>query len=516
MEGGADFDLLPQSFLALGIFPVRPRLPTRKMRYLLSAALSICYASQNMSSPTGLKRTIGLRDLTLFYIVVSLSVRWTATAAAAGASILVIWVAALACFFIPLAGCVMELSSRYPQEGGLYIWTREAFGDFSAFLAAWTYWMSNVPYYPGVLYFGAASVLFAFGPHGESLAKNPHYYIGFAVVWLAVITLLNILGANVGKWLNNVCSLGVFIPLGAMIALGAVSYWRFGPVVQFTRTSLLPHWSLRNAIFWSTVFYAFAGAEAGSAMGDEIRNPRRIIPFAILVAGSVLAIGYIAGSAALLTALPGQAVSGPDGFLNGIRALSTHLGVGWLLPTMALLVGLNAVGSAAANLSSTSRLPFVAGIDHYLPSAFGRIHPRFRTPWVAIGTYGLAGMCVAFLGQAGTSVYGAYEVLVSMAVLTTFLPYLYVFAAMIRVQGRATGLEVRRVPGGRPVATALALLGLASTVATIIFSLVPSQDDPHPLLGMAKLLGSTTVMVGAGVAVFLAARSRAPAKLERV
>jgi amino acid transporter len=461
-----------------------------------------------MTATTELKRTIGFRDLTLFYVVSGLSVRWTAMAAAAGPSILVIWAVALLCFFLPLAGCVMELSSRYPQEGGLYVWTREAFGDFSGFIAAWTYWMSNLSYFPSVLYFAAASVLFASGARGQALAASPGYFIGFSVAWLALITLLNIVGVNAGKWLNNVSSLGSLLPLSAVIVLGALSYWRFGAATHITAASLTPHLSLRNAIFWSSVFFAFAGMESGSAMGDEIRNPRRVIPLAILAGGSIMAIGYIAGTASLLVVLPGSALSGPDGFVNGIRNLSAHLGMGWLLAPLALLVGLNGVGGAASQLSSGSRLPFVAGIDRYLPSVFGRIHPQFKTPWVAIGIYGLAGAAMALLGQAGTSVRGAYDVLVGMAVLTQFLPYLFVFSAMIRVQGRATESDVRRVPGGRPVAIALASLGLASTVLTIVLSTIPDADDPHPALAVVKVIGATALLVGAGVLVFLVAASR--------
>jgi amino acid transporter len=466
-----------------------------------------------MPSPE-LKRTIGLRDLTLFYVVSTLSVRWVASAAAAGPSILIIWIAALICFFIPLAACVMELSSRYPQEGGLYIWAQEAFGDFFGFIVAWTYWMCNLPFFASVLYFSAASVLFAFGPHAQALAATPDYHIGFAVACLALITLLNVLGVNAGKWLNNVCAFGTLIPLSAAILLGAFSYWRFGPAIHLTAASLAPHWSLNNASVWSTVFFAFVGVESGSAMGDEIRNPRRVIPYAILAGGAVLAIGYIAGTASLLMALPSQAVGGPDGFVDGIRAFSTRMGVAWLLAPIALLVGLNGVGGAAAALSSTSRLPFVAGIHHYLPSAFGRIHSRFRTPWVAISSYGLAGMCVALLGQAGTTVRGAYDVLVSMAVVATFLPFLFVFAAMIRVQSRTTEKDVRRVPGGRPVAIALAAVGLTSTLLTIALAVVPSEDDPHPALAVAKIVGGTMVLIGAGVIVFLVARFKQHSRSE--
>jgi amino acid transporter len=459
-----------------------------------------------MPEPPALKRGIRFRDLVLFYVVVVLSVRWTASAAAAGPSILIVWIAALFCFFIPLAASVMELSSRHPEEGGIYIWTREAFGDFSGFICAWTYWMSNLPFFAGVLYFGAASALFAFGTRAHSLNGNPLYYIAFAVFWLAFITVLNIRGVDAGKWLNNIGALGSLVPLTVLVLLAAVSYWRFGAATHITRASLVPHWSLDNAVFWSSVFFAFSAVEAASAMGDEIQNPRRAIPWALLVGGCILAVGYIGGTAALLSALPSEAVGGPDGFVNGIAQLAGRLGLGWLLAPMALLVALNAVGGAAANLSSTARLPFVAGVDRYLPPAFGRIHPRYRTPWVAIAVYGAAGIIVALLGQAGTTVRGAYNVLVSMSVISLFIPYLFLFSAMIRMQSRPAAPEARRVLGGRPVAIALASIGLISTAATIILSAIPGADETNKPLAVAKVLGGTAALVGLGVAVFLFSR----------
>jgi amino acid transporter len=461
-----------------------------------------------MASHPALKRGIRFRDLVLFYVVVVLSVRWTAAAANAGPSILVVWVAALFCFFIPLAASVMELSSRYPEEGGIYVWTREAFGDFSGFLCAFIYWMSNLPFFAGVLYFGAASALFAFGPHAQALQGSPLYHVVFAIFWLAVITLLNILGVDAGKWLNNIGALGSLLPLTVLILLGAASLLRFGPAIHVTAASLTPHWSLNNAVFWSNVFFAFSAIEAASAMGDEIQNPRRNVPLALLVGGCILTIGYIGGTAALLFTLPSQAVAGPDGFVNGIALMAGRLGFGWMLAPMALLVALNAVGGAAANLSSTARLPFVVGVDRYLPSAFGWVHPRFRTPSVAIAVYGAAGMIVVLLGQAGASVRSAYEWLVSMSVISLFLPYLFLFSALIRLQSRPAAPEVRRVPGGKPVAIALACVGLASTAITIVLSVIPAGDETNKPLAVAKVLVATCVLVGLGVGMFVVGRIR--------
>jgi amino acid transporter len=469
----------------------------------------LCYPPTHMASTPALKRGIRFRDLALFYVVVALNVRWTSTAAAAGPSILVIWVAALTCFFIPLAASVMELSSRHPEEGGIYVWTRTAFGDFTGFVAAWMYWMSNLPFFAGVLYFGAASVLIAFGPRAEHLNSSPLYFMGFAAFWLAVIIVLNIRGVNAGKWLNNICSIGSLVPLCLLMMMAAVSWMRFGPATPFTAASMTPHWSLDNAVFWSGVFFAFGGVEAASAMGDEIQNPRKTMPWAILVGGTVVTLGYIGGTMALLVALPSDAVSGLQGFVNGVQTLTAKLGLGWMLVPMALLVGVNSVGSTAANLSSTSRLPFVAGIDHYLPPVFGSIHRRYRTPWVAIAVYGLASVLVAILGQMGTSVRGAYDVLVSMAVISYFIPYLLLFATMIRLQWEPAGPNVRRVPGGKPVAIALGMVGLVATATTIVLSLFPGADQPDKLMAVVKVVGATLVQLGLGVAIFIAERRRA-------
>ena len=462
-----------------------------------------------MATIPALKRGLRFRDLVPLYVVLVLSIRWTAQAATAGPSILIVWVAALFFFFIPLAASVMELSSRHPEEGGIYIWTREAFGDFSGFLCAFTYWMSNLPYFAAVLYFGAASALFAFGPRAQFLASNPAYYIVFAVIALALITLLNIVGVDVGKWLNNIGAIGILLPLGVLLLLALASWFRFGPVLHPFAADFVPHWSLDNAVFWSSVFFAFSAIESISAMGDEIENPRRTIPWALLVAGCILAIGYIGGTAVFVFALPAQAVGGPDGFVNGIHLLAERLGMGWMLAPMALLVALNAVGGAAGNLCAAARLPFVVGMDRYLPPAFGWIHPRYRTPWVAIGVYGVSGMIVAVLSQAGTSVRGAYNVLVSMSVISLFLPYLFLFSAMIRLQSRPAPVEAQRVPGGRPVAIILATLGLISTAATIMLSVIPGAEETNKPLAVAKVLGATALLIGAGVLLFIVARIKA-------
>jgi glutamate:GABA antiporter len=448
-----------------------------------------------------LKRELGFRDVILFYIVSGLSLRWIATAAATGQSAIAVWVLAFFAFFLPLAGSVLELSSRYPQEGGLYVWTREAYGEFAAFMAAWTYWMSNLPFFAAVLYFAASSLLFV-TPGAQHLADTNSYFLVFTISMLVLITVLNVLGLGLGKWLNNLGGVGMALPVLILIVLGLLSFSRFGSATHFTLQGAIPHAHLKDLIFWSTIFFAFSGCECASFMGEEIKDARRVVPRALMIAGALITAGYIAATVAMLVALPSNRISGLGGFMTAIDFLCRRLDTAGLIAPVAILVGISSVGAAAAYLSATARLPFVAGINHYLPSVFGRIHPRWKTPYVAVISYGLAGILFALLSQAGTSVKGAYDTLVSMTVITYFIPYLFLFAAMIRLQSRPSPHDAIRLPGGKRFAIPLACMGFFSTTAAILLSMVPAEDERNPAAALFKIVAMTLVLLLAGYAVY--------------
>src|SRR5882757_5773669 len=133
-------------------------------------------------------RVMGFADLLLFYVVTGLSLRWIATAASNGPSSIVIWIGAWLCFYIPLALAVIELSSRYPQEGGLYAWSKRSFGDFAGYISAWSYWACNLPYFPTVLYFAAGNALYVRHDSLGHLERNPTFYIVFALLALSAAT----------------------------------------------------------------------------------------------------------------------------------------------------------------------------------------------------------------------------------------------------------------------------------------------------------------------------------------
>ena len=458
-----------------------------------------------------LRRVLTFRDLFLFYIVTGFSLRWIATAAAAGPSAIVIWVIAALGLFVPLVFTVLELSSRYPEEGGLYVWSKRAFGPFAAFMTGWTYWGSNLPFFPALLYFAAANALFIGGASWQALAGNSTYFIAVAMTGLALAVTLNVVGLDVGKWLNNVGALASWIPAAALIVLGAISWRSVGSATPMPASAFVPSTSLKDVIFWSTIAFAFGGVESASTMGDEIRDARRNVPRAILAAGAVMTVLYITATLSVLLALPQQQITGLQGIAQALQTVTARVGGAWLMAPLAACVTLNAVGGVGGWFAATARLPFVAGLDRFLPEAFGRLHPRWRTPYVALLVQAAIAALFIFLGQAGTSVRGAYDVLVSMSIIAYFIPFLYIFAAMIVLQREPAGPEVMRVPGGRPAAVALASLGFTTTAISIVLACVPPDEEPNKLLAVGKIVGASLALVAIGAVVYFlgARRSRA-------
>jgi amino acid transporter len=452
---------------------------------------------------------LGLRDVVLFMVIAGSNLQWVATAAASGPSSLVVWVLGGLAMFLPLSVCVAFLASRIPDQGGLYVWSKTAFGPFAGFMAGWTYWTANLPYLPGLLYFAAGSLLFSSGGHDPSAVGSPVFFIGFALGGLGLGVFLNVRGLGVAKWLNNAGGIARWFTIVVLAGLGLAIWWRFGAATAINRHTLIPGRRLADVIFWSTIALAWTGPEAAAFMGGEIHEPRRTVPIALAIAAPMIAAIYLIGTLSVLVVVPREHTSALYGVMEAIQGAAGRLDLAWLVPISAVCVSLSCVGSVGAWLGATARIPFAAGIDSYLPKSFARLHPRYGAPTVAIVSQALiAGVC-AVLGQAGTSVKGAYDVLVDMTVITTLLPFIMLFGAAIRLSGGPRVPGEIRLPGGRITLVVCSLVGLATTVGAIALALIPPPDEVNPTLAVLKVVGMSAVLLLAGTAVYLTGKARA-------
>src|SRR3954470_15567168 len=257
-----------------------------------------------------LVRALRLRDLVLFNLVAVLGLRHLAVAAKYGPSSLVVWLIAAVFFFVPQGLAVIELSSRFPKEGGIYFWTKHALGEGHGFLCGWCYWINNVLYYPNLLISAAVIATFIFGKSASGLSDNWTYVLPVTLGTLWIATLINIVGLGTGKWLQNSGGVGTYIPGLILILLGVYGAMTAPPANELSLATLKPDLNNLPALnLLASIAFAFAGLELASTMGDEVENPRRNLPRSIFISGPFIAIVYVLGTAAVLWQLPNKNIN---------------------------------------------------------------------------------------------------------------------------------------------------------------------------------------------------------------
>ncbi|MBD3335085.1 MAG: amino acid permease [Candidatus Eisenbacteria bacterium] len=465
-----------------------------------------------------LERVMGLRDLVLFNIVAIVGLRWVALAAAAGPSALTLWVLALFVFFIPQGMAVARLGSAFPREGGVYVWTREAFGSRHGFIAGWCYWANNVIYYPTLLVAIAGFATFIGGDVTRSLEGNSLYIVAFslAVLWIALG--LNILGLRTGRWVHNLGALSTWIPATLLILFGLVAFWRFGSATAFHLERFLPGLEGRDTIsFFAEICFAFAGLELVAVLGDEIRDPRRNLHRGMILAGVVIAAVYLLGTAAILVALPRSEVSIITGVLQAIDAVGSRVGVEGLGSLMALLMVLGGLGGVGAWLGGSARILFVAGLERYLPPALGRVHPRWGSPHVALLVQGFVATAFIILSSLGAGPQEIYHVLVDTTIIVYFIPYVYIFLSLIRLDPAlrrrgalpADGSQALvDLPGKAWGSWIFGGLGFAAVALSIVLALVPPAGMERPALHILKVSAGTAFFIVAALVIYERGRRR--------
>jgi amino acid transporter len=450
---------------------------------------------------------MGLADVTLFMVTAGCSLQWTATAAATGPSSLIVWLFGVVGMFLPISVSVVFLSAAYPEEGGLCSWTQRAFGPFAGFMTGWTYWSGTLAFLPSVLYFSAGSALLSLP--GNSGNASPTYFIGFSIVVTLGAAMINVRGLAKAKWLNGAGAVARWLGIMLLMALALVTWRRFGSATAIDRHTIVPSFRLADVIFWTTLAFAFTGPEAASFMDAEIRDPRKTIPRALALAAPMIAAVYIVGTACILFAIPPERAAGVYGAIEAIRAAAGRLDLAWLIPLGGACIVIDRIGSMCLWIGALARLPTSVGVDRYLPKRFTKLHPRFGTPAFAIWTQAVVIALLVILGQSGTSVRGAYNVLIEMMIVSSLAPFLFLFGAAVKLSAGEGMVGRTGIPGGRATIVAVALIGIATTIASMAVSFVPPPDEEHPILAVVKIGGLTAVLLVGGAALYAAGSFRA-------
>jgi glutamate:GABA antiporter len=445
-------------------------------------------------APPHLIRALGRRDLVLLFVVAVFNLNVVPSIAANGGVTVWLWIISLLLFFWPQGIAVIELAHRYPGEGGVYLWAKEVFGDFHGFLSGWCYWTNNFFYVPTVLLYFVGVSVFVAGPRHQNLAENRLFTISVFVLLTALLVILNIRGLGVGKWINNVGGIGTFVAAAVLIGLGLVVFLRHGTTLTASDFRIPPDpRSVLNA--FGTICFGLVGLELASVMGDEVKDPRRTLPGAVAWGGVISGSLYVGATLVVLASVGKKDISALQGVVQAVAHLSGELSISWLMPIFAVVLAVSIAGIASAWIGGVARIPFVAGLDSYLPSWLGRLHPRYATPYAALLTHATISILLTVLFAAfADRVKEVFQVLLGAAVVLQLVPFLYVFAALVKLSSRTS---FQKGFYSRTFLLVTGSIGLLTTILGIVLELVFRPEGFGSLVRWdIEVFGATMLFVG--------------------
>ncbi|MBI3844788.1 MAG: APC family permease [Planctomycetes bacterium] len=459
-----------------------------------------------------LKRELGLWDLVVLNVVAVVGPRWLAKAAAAGPSSLVLWALAVVLFFGPQVFVVLELTRRYPEEGGLYQWIKRAFGPSHGFVSGWCYWTNNVTYFTTLLASVAGGLAFLWPTHADRLKDSGPFVCGVSLAILWLIAWLSIRGLRPEKRLHTVGAWATWLPIFGLMALGAVAFAKNGSANRIDASTIKPDLaSLPSLVFFSNLCFAMAGFEMAPTLAGETRDPARTIPRATWIAGGLITVVYVGGTAAILVGIPQAKIDKVSGLVQGVQTLGND----WLGWAAALLLAIAGAGGVGAWLAGCSRVAYVGGVDRALPKSFGAMHSRHGTPYGAI--LWITGITTVFIATGFfVEKFGDwYDQLNSLTILVYFIPYLYLFVAFVVLILRERDFASARLGAKPAIAIPVAATGFLTTLGACVLAVVPDSSvaPADRLGGVLKILGGVALFVGTGLVIlFLSRRARSTAE----
>ena len=288
---------------------------------------------------------LGVFSLAMINVAAIVSLRGLPAESVYGLSSACYYLFAALFFLIPVSLVAAELTTGWPQKGGVFRWVGEAFGTRAGFLAIWLQWIQTTIWFPTVLTFAAVSIAFI-GPNqawDTALSSNSIYVlcIVLAVYWLA--TFLNLGGMRssgaITKW---GALLGTVIPAALLIVLG-MAYWAFGNPIDISMHAgdFLPDFSnFNNIVLAASIFLFYAGMEMSAVHVKDVQNPGRDYPAAIALAAIITVCIFVFGTLAIGFVIPGSQINLVQSLLVAYDKLFLWVGMPWLGNVLAVFLAL--------------------------------------------------------------------------------------------------------------------------------------------------------------------------------
>ena len=398
-------------------------------------------------------------------------------------------------FLIPAALVAAELGSAFAAEGGgVYTWVKEAFNKRMGFTAIFLQWIQNVVWYPTVLGFAAACIAYMVGK--PELSQDGVYVGVFAIVMYWLATLLTFMGTSfISKITSQGFLIGTVLP-GVIIIIVALVWVMGGNPVSFehipdtvsqivnveaghAHPRFFPHMTgMSDIAFLAGILLLFAGVEVHAVHAQELKNPQRQFPAAMLLAALISFVLFTFGSLAVAIVAPYKTINLQSGVLETFHDVFAHYNVSWLTNVMGLLTAFGALAGVMSWISGPSRGLLWTAKEGLLPDFMKKTNNN----GVQINILLLQGAIVTVLSSlyiVMKDVSVAFFLLTALTIGVYLVMYMMMYLAGIKLRYTQPDLpRGYKVPGGKAGMWIVAGVGFLAVVFSFIVTFFPPSQLP--------------------------------------
>ncbi|MDF2940140.1 MAG: gadC [Gammaproteobacteria bacterium] len=421
---------------------------------------------------TGIKK-IGTFALVMLIVGGIDSVRNLPATALFGTALIFFSIASALVFLIPSALVSAELSSSFPEHGGIYQWVKLAFGEKIAFLSIWLQWINTMVWFPSILSFIAGTLAYLINP---ALADNKAYLISVILIVFWGLTLLNLKGLHVSAKFSKLCTIiGTLIPMGLIIILAVIWLFLGKPIqLHFTHENLLPNLHTSdNWVALIAIMTAFLGMELVTVHVKEVKDPHKSFPRALSISVVMILTTMLLGSLAIALVLPANQINLVNGVMQAFSNFFANYHLSWLIPIMTAALVVGNLGGMVTWVISPAKGLLQASQSGFLPKFLAKENENgVAANLLLVQAILVSLFCMAFLLMP--SVNGSYWLLSDLSTQLYMLMYVMMFIAAVTLKYKfKSASEGFSIPGKKCGMWITCLLGLFGCAVTLIVGFIP-------------------------------------------
>lgn len=421
-------------------------------------------------------KVLSVFSLVMINVIAVDSLRSLSISAEYGFSLVCFYIIGAVMFFVPIALVAAELATGWPKVGGLYVWVREAFGQRWGLVAIWLQWIYNVVWYPAILSFIAGTLAYLIDPQ---LANNKGYVLAVVLISFWTATLVNCFGMKVSAFISMLGAvIGTILPMIFIMGLGGVWLLKGNPShVDFSWASFWPDVSSINQLaYFVAVLFGLLGMEMSAVHAEDVKNPQRDYPRALLYSGIIILATLMFASLAIAIVIPQPEISLVTGFIDAYQIFFARFGLMWMTPVIAVLIILGGLSCVSAWIIGPTKGLLAAAEDGCLPHLF-RFTTEEGVPIFLLIIQGLifSVLCAVFILMPNVN--SAYWILTALTAQLAMLGYLFMFAASIKLRYKCPDVKRSyRVPGGKVGIWIVGVAGMITCIFAIGVGFFPPPD----------------------------------------